>query len=410
MKKSFAAAAVLAAAGAASAQVTITGNYTFGYEQVTGGNGGLYTDTANVQFTAKEDLGNGLTATAKVTAAGLARSGGGDVAGEDAAVTLAGGFGSVELSSKETGNGTSGAWIAPGYGLDGGNLFGAATPKDRITFKLPAMGAIGLALAYTDRSSGAQFVGAGGTTGTVTNQNYLTGTVSYADGPLSAALSYTTFMHRNLSAKSQGFTVLTAYDAGVAKVAVHESGVRQSRRQRAVGVGHGARQIVLVGDGASRAACADKLSAARTVGVGKGQTNSAHGGQLEGDAILGGAATEQIATVQTVARGDPSARGAVAGFLGGQLDGAEATSQRHSGIFTSDIAATGAGQTRSGHLGSGGQAVAQIFLGGELNVGCVGVQTTVTAGHLLVTEGVVAGDGDLRGSGASGGQNGCGSK
>jgi len=298
MKKSFAAAAVLAAAGAASAQVTITGNYTFGYEQVTGGNGGLYTDTANVQFTAKEDLGNGLTATAKVTAAGLARSGGGDVAGEDAAVTLAGGFGSVELSSKETGNGTSGAWIAPGYGLDGGNLFGAATPKDRITFKLPA----------------------------------------------------------------------------------------------------------------SRAACADILSAARTVGVGKGQANSAHGGELEGDAILGSGSTKQVATVQTVARGDPSARGAVAGFLGGQLDGAEATSQRHSGIFTSDIAATGAGQTRSGHLGSGGQAVAQIFLGGELNVGCVGVQTTVTAGHLLVTEGVVAGDGDLRGSGASGGQNGCGSK
>jgi len=220
MKKSFAAAAVLAAAGAASAQVTITGNYTFGYEQVTGGNGGLYTDTANVQFTAKEDLGNGLTATAKVTASGLARSGGGDVAGEDAAVTLAGGFGSVELSSKETGNGTSGAWIAPGYGLDGGNLFGGGTPKDRITFKLPAMGAIGLALAYTDRSSGAQFVGAGGTTGTVTNQNYLTGTVSYADGPLSAALSYTSFMHRNLSSgRSQGFTVATAYDAGVAKVA-----------------------------------------------------------------------------------------------------------------------------------------------------------------------------------------------
>jgi len=219
MKKSFAAAAVLAAAGAASAQVTITGNYVFGYEQVSGGNGGLYTDTANVQFTAKEDLGNGLTATAKVTAAGLARSGGGDVAGEDAAVTLAGAFGSVELSSKETGNGTSGAWIAPGYGLDGGNLFGGGTPKDRITYKLPAMGPFGLAIAYTDRSSGAAFVGAGGTTGTVTNQNYLYAALTYADGPLSAGLTYATFMHRNLSAKSQGFTVAAAYDAGVAKVA-----------------------------------------------------------------------------------------------------------------------------------------------------------------------------------------------
>jgi len=218
MKKTLVALAVLAA-GAASAQVTITGNYTFGYQQVTGGDGGLVTDTANVQFSAKEDLGNGLTASAKVTAANLARSTD-KVGGEDAAVTLAGGFGSVELSSKETGNGTGGAWIAPGYGLDGGNLFAAATPKDRITYKAPAMGAFGLAIAYTDRANGAA-VGGGGTTGTVTSQNYATIGLTYADGPLSLGLTYATFMHRNLpAAKSQGFTLASAYDAGVAKVAL----------------------------------------------------------------------------------------------------------------------------------------------------------------------------------------------
>jgi len=230
MKKTLVALAVLAA-GAASAQVTITGNYTFGYEAVTGGNGGLYTDTANAQFAAKEDLGNGLTASAKVTVAGLARAA--TVGGEDAAVTLAGGFGSVELSTKETGNGTGGAWIAPGYGLDGGNLFGAASPKDRITYKAPAMGAFGFSLAYTDRSNALgvdattgkpaqkSTAGAGGTTGTIGGQNYLTAGITYADGPLSLGLSLTSFMSRDLpSAKSQAFTIASAYDAGVAKVAL----------------------------------------------------------------------------------------------------------------------------------------------------------------------------------------------
>jgi Gram-negative porin len=248
MKKTLVALAVLAA-GAASAQVTITGGYTFGYQQVSGGNGGLYTDGASVTFSAKEDLGNGMTASAKVSAGNLVRSTD-KVGGEDAALTLAGGFGSVELATKETGHGTSSAWIAPGYGLDGGtDGFGGGTPKDRITYKAPAMGAFGLSVSYTDRgatlgtnaTTGAPaqspVAGAGGTTGTLGAQNYVTAGVTYADGGLGLGLSYTSFMHRDLpSAKASGVTVSGSFDAGVAKVALAVDKANTSNASYALGV------------------------------------------------------------------------------------------------------------------------------------------------------------------------------
>jgi Gram-negative porin len=242
MKKTLVALAVLAA-GAASAQVTITGGYTFGYQQVTGGNGGLYTDGAGLTFSATEDLGNGTTASAKVSAGGFHRAK--TVAGEDAALTLAGSFGSVELATKETGHGTSSAWIAPGYGLDGGTGgFGGGTPKDRITYKAPAMGAFGLSVSYTDRgdaltADGKQngTAGAGGTTGTLGAQNYATAGVTYADSGLSLGLSYTSFMHRDLpSAKASGITVSAAYDAGVAKVALAVDKANTANASYALGV------------------------------------------------------------------------------------------------------------------------------------------------------------------------------
>ena len=81
MKKTLIALAVLAASGASFAQVTITGNYTAGYRVSSGvgatatangaDQGGLGNDTSALTFEAKEDLGGGMAAGAKMSVDGL---------------------------------------------------------------------------------------------------------------------------------------------------------------------------------------------------------------------------------------------------------------------------------------------------------------------------------------------------
>src|SRR3990167_310563 len=101
MKKTLIALAVLAASGASFAQATLSGNYTFGYKQTSGGGvaqmGGFGTDTAAIKIAATEDLGGGMAASAQVTFANGNR--GGAVAGEDAFVKLTGGFGALTFGS-----------------------------------------------------------------------------------------------------------------------------------------------------------------------------------------------------------------------------------------------------------------------------------------------------------------------
>jgi opacity protein-like surface antigen len=84
MKKTLVAMAVLAASGAAIAQVTITGEVTVGYDATTNGNGatksGLGVDTTVINFNATEDLGGGAKISATLGFDGVNRGGvnGGD--------------------------------------------------------------------------------------------------------------------------------------------------------------------------------------------------------------------------------------------------------------------------------------------------------------------------------------------
>ena len=99
MKKTLLALAVVAASGAAFAQsATLSGSYSFRLPstKVAGvSTAGFGTDTAAIALVATEDLGGGLKATAKVSLGGMMRDGAGT--GEDASVSLSGGFGTIDV-------------------------------------------------------------------------------------------------------------------------------------------------------------------------------------------------------------------------------------------------------------------------------------------------------------------------
>ncbi len=229
MKKTLIALAVLAASGASFAQATITGNYTFGYSQQSGGGvaqtSGIGTDTAAIQFGASEDLGGGMKAEAKVSFGGSQR--GNAVTGEDAFVKLSGGFGALTLGTIESGNGllAIGSSGASGYGLDG-KVIGGPANIDIIGYALPLSSAFTLGASYVDRgtASGSNSTGLGaGSTGAAGEQPSWTLGVTYAAGPLAAKLDATQWGRQddtavtNATAKNR-YRLSAGYDFGVARL------------------------------------------------------------------------------------------------------------------------------------------------------------------------------------------------
>jgi predicted porin len=111
----------VAVAGAASAQVTLSGKYAFGFvsDKVSdqAATTGLQTTDGHFTLTAVEDLGGGLKAIAKAEV--LSRGRGTPISGRDASLTLAGGFGTVSMGSAESGNPVNNYFGSDGRGLDG---------------------------------------------------------------------------------------------------------------------------------------------------------------------------------------------------------------------------------------------------------------------------------------------------
>jgi predicted porin len=266
MKKSLVALAVMAAAGAVSAQsVTLSGQYSFGYAQnkstaqVGGAElakaSGFGTDTAAVKFSATEDLGGGLKATAAVSAGNLAR--GGSVAGEDATLTLAGGFGSVRMGTVESGNGirVRAEAGAPVLNLET-EVFSAASNLDTIAYTSPDLSGFKLGVSYTDRGegiaakpaipavgttpavpavlAGGNDTGLGfGTAGQTTRQPTIGFSVSYANGPINAAADLTTYTRKdstkvNSNNDKNRFRISGNYDLGVVKLGAGFSNLKKT--------------------------------------------------------------------------------------------------------------------------------------------------------------------------------------
>ena len=187
MKKTLIALAVLAASGASFAQVSITGEYAYGWNTVNTNVGaessGLGVDTSFVKFAASEDLGGGLKVAAEMSLDGFTR---GAANGGDNSLTLTGGFGKIKLANDKGADYLSSV-IGGIAGLDNADsttknkVFGNRTVNDSIAYTSPSFGGLTFGLSHTENTA-AQGLGVGSASNN--NQRSNTLTASYAAGPL----------------------------------------------------------------------------------------------------------------------------------------------------------------------------------------------------------------------------------
>jgi hypothetical protein len=256
MKKTLLALAVVAASGAAFAQsATLSGSYVFGYQSTKSAAGvktaGLGTDTAAISLVATEDLGGGLKATAKVSLGGMMRDGAGT--GEDASVSLSGGFGTIMMGTVESDDGLSRAYAgAPVIGLDG-KVHGGNANIDVISYTTPQL-APGLTagFSYVDRGAAAVAgnldstkglivipsgsVGTGlnvGTTGATGAQPSATVNLTYGAGPVSARFDVTSWTRKGAAdvssaANKNRFRISGNYNLGMAKIGLGYASLKRT--------------------------------------------------------------------------------------------------------------------------------------------------------------------------------------
>jgi len=229
MKKTMIALATIAAVGSASAQVTLGGEFAWGYGNFgTAGadasGGGI--DTSLLTITAKEDLGGGMAITAKIGLnigqyGGVAASGPYALAGgpnaDDQSLTLTTPMGALTLTTFMPGDWVmgasgSGTW----YGLDGRSL-AARARRDGYSFTVPVMDGLTVTAGFTE-PAGSTGEGAGnaGQTG----QGIYAFAGKYATGPVVLQAAYLSLSNGNgTDGKKDSVVRLGAtYDMGVAKV------------------------------------------------------------------------------------------------------------------------------------------------------------------------------------------------
>ncbi|CAM8647691.1 OmpC Outer membrane protein (porin) [Comamonadaceae bacterium] len=196
MKKTLIALAVLAASGASFAQVSITGEYAYGWNTSNSSTGveksGLGVDTSFVKFAASEDLGGGLKAAAEMSLDGFAR---GTATGGDNSLTLTGGFGRIKLANDKGADYLSSV-IGGIAGLDG-KVYGARTINDSVAYTSPSFGGLTFGLSHTENASGAG-LGVGSASNNDQRSNSLS--VSYAAGPLAATAALTSWDNQSTEA------------------------------------------------------------------------------------------------------------------------------------------------------------------------------------------------------------------
>jgi len=255
MKKSLIALAVLAASGASFAQVTVTGNLTSGYQSITTGEvktspggavlrangeeGGMGVETANVVFTAKEDLGGGYAATASMQLNTGAASGNRGAQSDNTTLTLATPVGGLVIGTARAADYLSGGIAGVGAyyaGWDGSanKIFTDRTYRDFASFVVP-VGAFTFSLTQADAASDTTFgsgttggssVGTGTFAATSGGSNAPVSTLSatYAAGPAVVNAQYATYKNSGLpnagtSPNAKDTTRLSgSYDLGMVKL------------------------------------------------------------------------------------------------------------------------------------------------------------------------------------------------
>jgi predicted porin len=207
MKKTLIAMAAVAVAGTAAAQVTITGAVGGRYETQTTAAGtetkGFYMSDAAVKFSASEDLGGGLTASASFGLDGMTinNAAGATNTGSALAVTAAG-AGTFSISNVEAGD------YLPVDVITDSNFSNGGT-ADRISFKSESINGLTLTVTYSDGLSGAGHTS--GSTSTVYELDYATGAFAANFGMMKVD-------KQTHATSDSGSRVKVSYDAGVAKV------------------------------------------------------------------------------------------------------------------------------------------------------------------------------------------------
>jgi len=236
MKKTLVALAVLAASGASFAQVTMTGEFTWGFKsvnsnlgQTNGGDAslssGFGTDYSNINFAANEDLGGGTKLALVMGIDGADRSGdsnAGNASGVDAKLTVSGGFGSLMFATQRNydylSEGIAGVGNPGWIDLDGA-VTSAHTWAPRIQYSY-AFGPVTAMYQYLAPSSGVEGSGLAGSKAQARNLLGLT----YAAGPLTADVEYGQYTNQvdyvagaTVASNKSVARLSGAYDLGVAK-------------------------------------------------------------------------------------------------------------------------------------------------------------------------------------------------
>lgn len=239
MKKTLVALAVLATSGATFAQVTVTGSLIMGYRASTapaGDTSGFGVDTSEIIFTATEDLGDGLKASASMALRGADRSGAGDVVPNTGTVT--GGDAALALGSASTGTVTlksarSADYLSAGVsGVGGitfdGKVFSARTAADSIAYG-KNFGPVALTLTHKEVSEaqgttrqGLGIGGAGAAAGLVNAAVQRKNTIGlkYTAGPLVIDGGYSSYDNKaggTFSTDDSSIVLSGSYDLGVVK-------------------------------------------------------------------------------------------------------------------------------------------------------------------------------------------------
>jgi predicted porin len=217
MKKTLIAMAAVAVAGAATAQVTISGSAAAGYKMVTNNSaaslGGMAVDGFSVTFSASEDLGGGLTAAASATIDGITHGSG--VNANASTMSLAGGFGKISMSgSAESCDGLSG--YAQGVRLDGAGFGCADSESDALAYQFPAV-VPGLDVKVT---FGDSLKGYSVANGDSSRLKATTWQANYTAGALMVGGNVTKYEKAAAGDKSNKTRLYATYDLGVAKLGV----------------------------------------------------------------------------------------------------------------------------------------------------------------------------------------------
>ena len=219
MKKTMIALAAVAAVGAASAQVTLGGEFAYGYLSSTNAAGvttsGGGRDTAQLVISAKEDLGNGFSAAVSMKL--NTGSFGAGASSDDQSLTLTTPIGAASFLIYKPGNWVTGAsGGATWYGLDSYNL-AARTTRDAMAFTAPLAAGLTATVALLEPSN---MLGEGEGNAGTTKQSVYNFAGKYAAGPIvaqAAYLSYTNAGPTDLTADS-ATRIGATYDLGVAKI------------------------------------------------------------------------------------------------------------------------------------------------------------------------------------------------